>query len=139
MVSSVWPMPRCYKQTVSGVSPAELSKVEWFSWWVSELVRGWLWFSPCGLLLLEAGSWSTETFQEPRVRGTSTAGSSYQLKTGKDTANWKDLVRAVVNCRVGELAIVLWLLVVTICKWSINTITSPDPIYSHMYTWHYIK
>jgi hypothetical protein len=56
--------------------------------------------------------------------------------TGKDTADWKDLVRAIVNCRVCELVIVL-LPVVTICKWSVNQITNPTPICSHPYTWQY--
>jgi hypothetical protein len=33
--------------------------------------------------------------------------SSHQTTTGEDTADWADLVRAVVNCRVCELAIEL--------------------------------
>jgi hypothetical protein len=36
-----------------------------------------------------------------------------------------------VKCRVCELAMVLQLHVVTICKWSINPITNPNHIYSH--------
>jgi hypothetical protein len=33
--------------------------------------------------------------------------SRYQTTTGEDTANWEDLVRAVVKCLVCELAIAL--------------------------------
>jgi hypothetical protein len=36
-------------------------------------------------------------------------------------------VRAVVNCRVCELATALWLLLVTFCKSSVNPITNPNP------------
>jgi hypothetical protein len=43
-------------------------------------------------------------------------------------------VRVVVNCRVCELATALYLLVVTICKCSINPITDPNPVYSHSIT-----
>jgi hypothetical protein len=42
----------------------------------------------------------------------------------------EDLVRAVVNCRVCELAIALKLLVVTICKCSVNPITNPNAVCS---------
>jgi hypothetical protein len=40
-------------------------------------------------------------------------------------------VRAVVNCRVCELAIAPKLLVVAICKCSMNPVTNPQPVYSH--------
>jgi hypothetical protein len=33
--------------------------------------------------------------------------SHYQATTGEDTADWEDLVRAVMNCRVCKLAIAL--------------------------------
>jgi hypothetical protein len=46
-------------------------------------------------------------------------------------------MRAVVNCRVCELAIALQLLVVTICKCSVNPITNPNPVYSHFITSQY--
>jgi hypothetical protein len=58
----------------------------------------------------------------------------HQATTGEDAAEWEDLVRAVVNCIVCELAIALQLLVVTICKCSINAITNPNPGCSHSYT-----
>jgi hypothetical protein len=88
------------------VSAVQLSTVEW-----SETV-GEQWvelsqFGPCEPLLLEAGSWGTGRIREPRVRRTSAAGSRYQTTTGEDTADWKDLVRAVVNCRVCELVLAL--------------------------------
>jgi hypothetical protein len=41
------------------------------------------------------------------------------------------LIRTVVNCRACELAIPLWLVVVTICKYSINPNTNSNPVYSH--------
>jgi hypothetical protein len=44
-----------------------------------ELVRGLLQFSSCELLLLEASSWSTGTFQETRARQMSTTGNHYQI------------------------------------------------------------
>jgi hypothetical protein len=46
-----------------------------------------------------------EIVPEPRVRGTSAVERRYQATAGKKTADCKDLVRAVVNCRVCELAI----------------------------------
>jgi hypothetical protein len=59
---------------------------------------------------------------------------SYNMKKFDDQ---KHLVRAVGNCRVYELAIELYLRVLTICKCSINPITNPNPVYSHSYTWQY--
>jgi hypothetical protein len=62
----------------------------------------------------------------------SAVGSSYQ-KTGKDTADWEDLVRATVNCRL-QICELLWLLVITGYEWSINPITNPNSVHSHPYT-----
>jgi hypothetical protein len=59
-------------------------------------------------------------------------------KTGEDTVDWEDLVRAVVDCRLCELAIALELLRVAIFKSSINPITSPNHVYNHSNTWQYI-
>jgi hypothetical protein len=61
-------------------------------------------------------------------------GIRHQATTGEDTEDWEDLVCAVVKCRVCELMIVLLLLVVTICKYSVNPITYPNPVYIHTYT-----
>jgi hypothetical protein len=47
------------------------------------------------------------------------------------TAHQEDLVHAVVNCRVCELAITLYLLTVAICKWSVNPITNPNHVRSN--------
>jgi hypothetical protein len=41
-------------------------------------------------------------------------------------------VRAIVNCKVCELAIQLELLVVTIFKSQINPISNPNLVYSHI-------
>jgi hypothetical protein len=43
-------------------------------------------------------------------------GSRYQAIIRVDTADWDDLVRAVVSCSVCELAIGLELVVATVCK-----------------------
>jgi hypothetical protein len=67
--------------------------------------------SCCEKLVDEAGD-STGT----QRRETSSVESRYHAATGKDTADWEDLVRAVVNGRVCELATVLQSFVVTICK-----------------------
>jgi hypothetical protein len=64
-------------------------------------------FNRYELLLLEGGSWGTGIVPEPIVKGTSAIGSRYQATTGKNTAHWEDVVRAVVICRVCELAIAL--------------------------------
>jgi hypothetical protein len=83
-------------------------------------------------------SWSNELVvrQSPAGKNVSTeaediVGIHHQATTGEDTA---DLLRAVVNCRVCELPIALYLPVVTICKCSINPITNPNPVYSHTHT-----
>jgi hypothetical protein len=80
------------------------------------------------------GKWRNELFmrQSPAGKNMSLEAEDiveirHQATTGEDTADWEDLVRAVVNCRVCELAIALWLLVVMICKLSINPITNPNP------------
>jgi hypothetical protein len=69
--------------------PSSVSECSWVKWseLVSELVRELRQFSRYELLLLEAGSWSTERVRETRVRGTSAVGSRYQATTGEDTAD----------------------------------------------------
>jgi hypothetical protein len=46
----------------------------------------------------------------------------------------ENLVCAVGNCRVFEIAIVLQVLVVMSCKCPINPLTNTNPIYSHTHT-----
>jgi hypothetical protein len=46
--------------------------------------------------------------------------------------NWENLMCAVVNCWMCELAIALKLLVITICRSPINPITNPNPVHSHL-------
>jgi hypothetical protein len=65
-------------------------------------------------------SWSNELFvrQSPAGKNVSTeaediVGIRRQPTTGEDTANCEDIVSAVVNCRMCELGIALYLLVVT--------------------------
>jgi hypothetical protein len=50
---------------------------------------------------------------------------------GEEAADCEILIRALVNCRVCELAIMLLLVVLTICKCSINPITNPNSACSH--------
>jgi hypothetical protein len=44
-------------------------------------------------------------------------------------ADLEDLAFVVVIYKAWRLAIVLYLLVGTICKWSINLISNPNPVY----------
>jgi hypothetical protein len=44
---------------------------------------------------------------EYRVRGIYSVESYYQATTSEDTAYWKDLVSALINCRVCEVAVTL--------------------------------
>jgi hypothetical protein len=82
--------------------------VEWswveLSWefgsWKPSQVLQWDRWQPARTWGHEHGSW-----------GICGVGSCYQA-TSKDTADWEDLVHAVVNCRVCELAIALQFLVV---------------------------
>jgi hypothetical protein len=69
--------------------------------------------------------------REPRGRGASAVGSRYRATTGEDTADSENVVPAVVSCRVRELAIALYLLVVTFSKCSVNLVTNPKPVCSH--------
>jgi hypothetical protein len=55
----------------------------------------------------EGFSWGTGRYLEYRGSWTSAVGSRYQATTCEDTAEWEDLVRAIVNCCVCELAIAL--------------------------------
>jgi hypothetical protein len=54
-------------------------------------------------------------------------------------ADWEGSVCAVVICKVWKLVIVLQLYVVTVCRWSVNTVTNPDPICSHSYMWQLVS
>jgi hypothetical protein len=85
---------------------ARTQAAEWSELAGEQSVRGLLQDSRCEPLLSEAGTWGTGIVREPRVRGTSAVGSRYQATTCEDTADWEDLVRAVVNCD-SELAIAL--------------------------------
>jgi hypothetical protein len=96
-------------------------------WWVTESQ-----FSSCELLLLDAGSWGTGIVKEARLRGKSAVKATTRQRLVKT-------VRVVVNYRVCDLAIALWLLVVMIHKCSINPITNPNPVYSHTHTCDNIK
>jgi hypothetical protein len=119
---SMWPAPRLYHVT-DRIRFSQWVQCSWFEWsgaswlvggWVSEWARELLQFSRCVPLLLDAGSWGTGTFREPRVRGKSAVGSRYQTTTGDDKADWQ-----------GDLLVL------------INLLTNPSPAYSDPYTWQY--
>jgi hypothetical protein len=94
-------------RAINKSSGVQFSKWSAVIWLVSKLVRGLLRFSPCELLLWEAGSWGLVIVRETRGRGAFAVGSRYQATSGEDTADWENLLLAVVNCRVCELAIAL--------------------------------
>jgi hypothetical protein len=50
---------------------------------------------------------------------------------GEDTADWEELLCAVVNCKLWELVTALELILITIFKVSINPTTNPSYAYSH--------
>jgi hypothetical protein len=63
--------------------------------------------------------------RQPGAEGN--VGIRYQATTGEDTADGENMVRAVLNCRVRELAIEPWLRFLT----PINPLTNPNPVASH--------
>jgi hypothetical protein len=87
------------------------SVVMWLWLWVSAVkysevsrwaVRGLLWAVAVRSWLLRHGD-SSGT----QSKGNVFRWSRYQATTGEDTADWEDLMRAAVNCRVCKLAIAL--------------------------------
>jgi hypothetical protein len=60
----------------------------------------------------------------------------YQTTIGEDTADWEDLLPAVVNCRMCESLVALELLVVTSCvyKYSVDPVANPHSINIHTLT-----
>jgi hypothetical protein len=50
----------------------------------------------------------------------------------EEMADYEDLISAVANSKVHDLAIALYLFVVMICKCSINPNTNPNTVYSHL-------
>jgi hypothetical protein len=93
--------------TLTLTSISECSAVEYNKSVSEQSVRGLLQFGRCELLLSEAISRHTGIVGEFRERGTSAVESRYQATTGGNITECEDLVCAVVNCRVCELAIVL--------------------------------
>jgi hypothetical protein len=110
-------------------STVQYSTVQWseVNWWaVRRLLRFGLW----ELLLLEAGSWGTGNVRELRVREISAVESRYQATTCEDTAEWEYLLCSVVNCRLCESVIALYLLVSTSCVHKCSKIQLPIQISS---------
>jgi hypothetical protein len=83
-VFSTWSVPRCYKQDKSRISELTIDR------WSIALVVGQ---SPVG--------------KNVRKKAEDIAGIRHQATTGEDRAGWEDLVSAVVNSRLCELAIAL--------------------------------
>jgi hypothetical protein len=54
----------------------------------------------CEWLLLEAGSWGTEIFQEPTVGGTSAVGSHYQAMASEDCNRLSTSLCVTMICEV---------------------------------------
>jgi hypothetical protein len=98
-----------------------------------------------GVSELRVDSWSKQLVVEQLQAGKNVsmeaediAGIRHQATSGEDTADWEDFVRAVVNCRLYELATALQLLVVMSCvyKCSINPIADQNRACSHIpYVW----
>jgi hypothetical protein len=82
---SVRSVPKPYNEGVSRPPSSEDLRASHGQWWVS-----------CEIGAVEHGS-----------RWIYGGESRYQATTGEDTADWEDLVRAVVNFRVCELPIAL--------------------------------
>jgi hypothetical protein len=93
--------------SVSKRSRIESSWTEYSAVWSQWLLQ-WDRRQPTRTWSREHGSWKIYCIE-----------SSYQT-TGKLKEDWGGFLRAVVNCRVCELAIVLHLLVFTFCECSIN-------------------
>jgi hypothetical protein len=93
-VLSMWPAPRLYHST----GRVQFSAMEWSAFVGEQSVRGLLLFSRCEPVLLETGSFGTGIFRQPRRRGTSDFGNSYQA-TIANTWLWT-LVCVTVNCKV---------------------------------------
>jgi hypothetical protein len=105
---------------VSGVS-------ELVGEWVRELLR----FSRCELLLWEAGSWVQGQSGNPEERECPPLEAATKQRLVKTVTDWEELVCPIVICEVCRTVRAKSLLVVTICKSSINPITNPNPVYSH--------
>jgi hypothetical protein len=74
---------------------------------------------------------------EQGSRGITIVRSRYQERSTEDTADGKRTYAGVI-CKVWKLAIVLYLFVVTTCKYSINPIIQ-NPAEIHSLTWQYYK
>jgi hypothetical protein len=107
-VFSVWSMPRLYKEDQLRLRESLETTVR--------RVRGWC--EVVASLGVNCERVSGQYGREHGSWGNCGFGSRYQATTSEDTADWEDLVRAVVNSRVCESAMALQLLVVRICKLS---------------------
>jgi hypothetical protein len=89
-----------YRDVISGTS----WKLQW-SLLVGERVSlRLLWFSPCELLLLEAGSWGSEIVRVPKARGTFAVGNRYQTTASGDC----NRLRRLSTCSLSFLFLPLW-------------------------------
>jgi hypothetical protein len=65
---------------------------------------------------------STEAEESPLLRAITKQRLIKTLQAGENTLH-------VVNCKVWKSAIVLWIFVVTTCKWAVNPFTNPYVVY----------
>jgi hypothetical protein len=65
------------------------------------------------------------------VEGEDIVRICYYMTTGKDAADWENLVCTVAICKAYKLVRLLELLVVTSYKHPINSVTNPNPMSAH--------
>jgi hypothetical protein len=82
--------------------------------------------------MLEAGSWGRGPFGNPEDGGRPPLEVATRQRLGKTENDFKCAVVTVIFgvCNSGRLSKVL---VFTFCKYSINPITNPNPVYRHSY------
>jgi hypothetical protein len=129
--------------------PSESKIWSWVSWdtepRITVLTRASSKLAACQLVSWDLQLWQLRIrllrpgrVREPRERRTFAAGSRYQATVSED---WEDFVYSVVTLIYGVCNSVRlsYLFVVTFCKYLINPITNPNPVYRHSITWQYCE
>jgi hypothetical protein len=113
MVLSVRSVPRSYKQ----------NKLRAF--------RGLLRFGRCELLLLDAGCWGWEQFENSEQGQCPSLEAATKQLLVMTVTGWGDLVCPIVICEVWRTVRAQSLLTLLSCKSSVNSITNQNLVYSH--------